>query len=198
MADSSMDRKRKTLLSLIASFAQEESLLFEILMEEDDADKDLEETIKKSRRIFDRPDYRKSLWWTMLEKGECKDPSNRQFLVFRRRFGIPFNLFKVIVERARTWSVNEGKSKLGDEVTDCIGNTGVPLELKILGALRMAAKGCSFDAIAELSGMSIATMQKFFHQFWAKLSELFRKEWIVYPTNAAEAADSLEIYMEPL
>ena len=68
MADSSMDRKRKTLLSLIASFAQEESLLFEILMEEDDADKDLEETIKKSRRIYDRPDYRKSLWWTMLEK----------------------------------------------------------------------------------------------------------------------------------
>ena len=194
MADSSMDRKRKTLLSLIASFAQEESLLFEILMEEDDADKDLEETIKKSRRIFDRPDYRKSLWWTMLEKGECKDPSNRQFLVFRRRFGIPFNLFKVIVERARTWSVNEGKSKLGDEVTDCIGNTGVPLELKILGALRMASKGCSFDAIAELSGMSIATMQKFFHQFWAKFSELFRKEWIVYPTNAAEAADSLEVY----
>ena len=104
----------------------------------------------------------------------------------------------MIVERARTWSVNEGKSKLGDEFTDCIGNTGVPLELKILGALRMAAKGCSFDAIAELSGMSIATMQKFFHQFWAKLSELFRKEWIVYPTNAAEAADSLEIYMEPL
>ena len=188
------DSKRQTLLSLVAFLVQEESLLLDILMEEGDVDKDLEEPKKKSRRIYDRPDYRKSLWWTMLEKGECKDPFNRQFMVFRRRFGIPFNLFKVIVERARTWSVNDGISKLGDESKDCIGNTGVPLELKILGALRMSAKGCSFDAIAELSGMSIATMQIFFHQFWAKFSEIFRKEWIIYPTAVAEAADSLEKY----
>ena len=58
----------------------------------------------------------------------------------------------------------------------------------------MSAKGCSFDAIAELSGMSIATMQIFFHQFWAKFNENFREEWIVYPTTAVEAADTLEIY----
>ena len=67
----------KTLLSLLAFIAHEESLLFEILMEEDDIDKDQEEPMKMSRRIYDRPDYRKSLWWTMLEKGDCKDPSNR-------------------------------------------------------------------------------------------------------------------------
>ena len=40
-----------------------------------------------------------------------------------------------IVERARSWSVDEDKSKLGDASKDCIRNTGVPLELKILGAL---------------------------------------------------------------
>ena len=114
MCDSVKDLKRTNLLSLLATFAHEESLFFEILLEEDDG-KDLEEPMKKSRRIYDRPDYKKSLWWTMLEKGDCKDPSNRQFMVFRRRFGIPFNLFKVVVERARAWSLNDGKSKLGDE-----------------------------------------------------------------------------------
>jgi hypothetical protein len=170
MSDSLQDVKRRTLLTLLASFAQEESLLLEILLDED-VDKDLEEPMKKSRHIFERPDYRKSVWWTMLQKGDCKDPSSRQFMVFRRRFAIPFNLFKVVVECARGWSFGESRSKLGDESKDCIGNTGVPLELKILGALRMSAKGCSFDAIAELSGMSIATMQHFFHHFWAKFNE---------------------------
>ena len=76
-------------------------------MEDDDIDKDQEEPMKMSRRIYDKPDNRKSLWWTMLEKGSREDPSNRQFMVFRRCFGIPFNFFKVIVERARTWSLNE-------------------------------------------------------------------------------------------
>jgi Plant transposon protein len=208
MSGTMNDVTRKTLLTLVASLAQEENLLLEILLEEDELE-DLQVRKKKSRHIYERPDYQKSVWWTLLQKGDCKDPFNRQCMVFRRRFRslvilsasifIPqgmntFDLFKIIVERARTWSFNEGKTKLGDDCKDCIGNAGVPLELKILGALRMSAKGCSFDAIAELSGMSIATMQNFFHQFWAKFNENFREEWIVYPTTAVEAAGSLEIY----
>lgn len=193
MSGTMNDVTRKTLLTLVASLAEEENLLLEILLEEDELE-DLQVPKKKSRHIYERPDYQKSVWWTLLQKGDCKDPFNRQYMVFRRRFGIPFDLFKIIVERARTWSFNEGKTKLGDDCKDCIGNAKVPLELKILGALRMSAKGCIFDAIAELSGMSIATMQNFFHQFWAKFNENFREEWIVYPTTAVEAADSLEIY----
>jgi hypothetical protein len=34
---------------------------------------------------------------------------------------------------------------MGDVTNDCTGIEGVPLELKVLEALRMLAKGCSFD-----------------------------------------------------
>lgn len=83
--------------------------------------------------------------------------------------------------------------KLGDFRIDCRGNEGVPLELKILGALRMLAKGCSFDAIAELSGMSISTMQPFFHFFWNRFCEFYRETWIKYPKTPEEAADNLAV-----
>ena len=62
----------------------------------------------------------------------------------------------------------ERKTKPGDVIKDCIGFAGVPPELEMLGSLQMPSKGCSFDLIAELCGMSIATMQNFFHQGWAK------------------------------
>ena len=119
----------------------------------------------------------------MLEKGDVKVVGNAHNKQFRRRFSVPFSMFKDIVEEARDWIELNGK-KLGDRVTDCVGVLGVPLELKILGALRMSAKGCSFDAIAELNGMSISTMQTFYHQFWAKFVSVFHDRWIVYPTTA--------------
>jgi hypothetical protein len=64
---------------------------------------------------------------------------------------------------------------------DCTGTEGVPLELKILGALRMPRKGCSFDAIAESSGMSISTMRALFHVFRERFVSNVRDSWIFYP-----------------
>jgi Plant transposon protein len=98
-----------------------------------------------------------------------------------------------MIETVREWSFNDD-TKLGDESAHCVGNRGVPLELKILGAMRMSAKECSFDAIAELSGMSIATMNVFYHKFWSNFCEFYTKTWISYPTTAAEAADTLLVY----
>ena len=148
---------------------------------------------KVSRKLFDRPVYTQSTWWIMLQKGDCKVVGHPHNKLFRRRFSVPFSMFKDITEEAREWKGLNGK-KFGDVATDCVGNSGVPLELKILGALRMSAKGCSFDAIAELSGMSISTMQAFYHDFWEKFVAVFQNRWIVYPTTALEAADNLAVY----
>jgi Plant transposon protein len=125
----------------------------------------------------------------MLLKGECKVIGHPQNKVFRRRFSIPFSMFKGIVAAAREWP--HGK---GNITVDCTGIEGVPLELKILGALRMSAKGCSFDAIAELSGMSISTMHTFYHAFWERFVANFRDIWIFYPTDKITAADNVAVY----
>ena len=152
---------------------------------------DIYQTLRS--KLYDRPVYMQSTWWIMLEKGDVKVVGHAHNKQFRRRFSVPFSMFKNIVEEARDWIGLNGK-KLGDRVIDCVGVLGVPLELKILGAMRMSAKGCSFDAIAELSGMSISTMQTFYHQFWAKFVSVFHDRWIVYPTTAVEAADNLAVY----
>jgi hypothetical protein len=150
-------------------------------------------TVKIGRKLYDRPVYEHSTWWIMLEKGDCKVPGHAHNKLFRRRFSVPFAMFRDIVEEAREWPGQNGK-KLGERTKDCVGLYGVPLELKVLGALRMSAKGCSFDAIAELSGMSISTMHSFFHFFWDKFVEVFQDRWISYPTTALEAADNLAVY----
>jgi hypothetical protein len=123
---------------------------------------------KRSRKIYPRPNYKDSTWWRMLEHGACKDPNHREYAIFRRRFAVSFDTFARIVKDAREWKINpldlsENAKTYGDIKADGLGIMAVPLELKILGCLRMSAKGISFDAIAELSGMSISTMQTFYH-----------------------------------
>ena len=113
----------------------------------------------------------------MLQKGDCNIEGHPQSKVFRRRFAVLFTMFRTIVTEAREWIV-DGDKKMGDTTTDCVGVDGVPFELKVRGALRMSAKGCSFDAIDELSGMSISTMQLFYQTFWNKFVAVFRDRWI--------------------
>jgi hypothetical protein len=164
--------KEETLVKLMSLHLQAEmaaiALLHAARMQKRKQGKaEITPVVKKARTIYERPVYKNSTWWTMLVKGECKIIGHPQSKLFRRRFAVPFSMFKNIVEEARSWVSMKGilNEKLGDFRMDCRGIEGVPLELKILGALRMLAKGCSFDAIAELSGMSISTMQPFFHFF---------------------------------
>jgi hypothetical protein len=110
---------------------------------------------KIGRKLCDRPVYEYSTWWMMLEKGDCKLPGHAHNKLFTRRFRLPFSMFRDIVEEAREWPGQNGKN-LRERGKYCVGVYGVPLELKVLGALRMSAKGCTFDSIAELSGMSIS------------------------------------------
>lgn len=81
--------------------------------------------VKLARRIFDRPSYTNSTWWTMLQKGDCKIEGHPQNKVFRRRFSVPFTMFKSIDSEAREW-ITVGDKKMGDTTVDCVGTDGVP------------------------------------------------------------------------
>ena len=141
---------------------------------------------KRRRHVYPRPDYTQSTWWRMLEKGDCKILGHREYDIFRRRFAVTFERYKEFVEKARSWNMSKE--------TDALNRPSVPLEIKVLGALRMVAKGCSFDAIAELSGMSIQTMQRFFHRYMDLFVKEFKDEWIKYPKTFAEAEKFMEHY----
>ena len=65
--------------------------------------------VKLGRKIYDRPVYSNSTWWTMLLKGECKVIGHPQNKLFQRRFSIPFWMFRDIVAEAREWPNGSGK-----------------------------------------------------------------------------------------
>ena len=48
--------------------------------------------IKVGRRIYDRPVYTCSTWWTMLLKGDCKVEGHPQNKVSRRRFSVLYSM----------------------------------------------------------------------------------------------------------
>jgi hypothetical protein len=97
---------------------------------------------KKTRRVYERPDYLESAWWKMLEAGNCKIEGHRENKKFRRRFGVTFKRFKEICEAAKDWPILVGEEKTyGDIQESATGIPAVPLVLKILGWLRLTSKG---------------------------------------------------------
>ena len=53
---------------------------------------------------------------------------------------------------------------------DATGRAGVPLELKVLGYLRVLGRGWYFDDVAESTGMSEETARVSFHQIAAEVA----------------------------
>ena len=66
-------------VTILAFLQAEESIVLSELLAEEPV------TGMKFRRVFPRPNYRDSVWWRMLEKGDCKIPGSREYKLFRRR-----------------------------------------------------------------------------------------------------------------
>ena len=173
--------------AIVAVLLAQEVLVLEKLLENSTGD-DENGPRKRYRRVYSRLNYKESVWWRMLEKGDCKIPGTREYKLFRRRFGVGFERYRLFCQATRDCSRTKG--------IDAAGRAAVPLELKVLGALCMVCKGCAFDAIAELSGMSEQTMQRFFHTFWEQFVSHFKDLWIKYPKTATEAERSMQMYKE--
>ena len=70
----------------------------------------------------------------------------------------------------------------------------VPLELKVLAALRMLAVGASFDNISELACISEQTVQSFFHKWCEAFAANEFTKWCHPPTTSAEVAETTGIF----
>lgn len=100
--------------------------------------------IKKSRSQHARPHYTQSCWYLMLQEPTISDPDSRIGKLFRRRFRVPYSIFQRLVGFATDWFPHPA--------TDVAGRPCVPVELKVLGFLRVLGRGVCFDDIQELSG----------------------------------------------
>ncbi len=122
----------------------------------------------------------------MLEDEGLRDEFSVSGQRFRRRFGVPHEIFLQIVKKARKWFPKKD--------CDAFRRPAIPIQLKVLASLRVLSKGWNFDGIAELSFMHESTMQSWHHLFVSKFVLEECLNWIQYPKTAEEAAPILSVF----
>ena len=67
----------------------------------------------------------------------------------------------------------------------------VPLEIKILGVLRLLGRGVCFDDIEELTFVSAETHRRFFLRFIDLFASQLYDDWIFGPTTDQDILDGM-------
>ena len=141
----------------------------------------------RMRKSEDRPMYEYSTWGRMLRNPRTRDPGDRKGGVpFRLRFRVPFPLFERIVALTR-------ENKWFTERGDSSGRRGAPLELKILGVLRVLGRGYCSDGIEELSFINAECNRTFFHSFCSLFSMKYFDVYCNPPVADAEISRTLSV-----
>jgi hypothetical protein len=86
-------------------------------------------------------------WLQLISNETTTDPSSRNGKEFRRKFRTPFPVFKKIVKMC----VDTNEPEFNYSATLIGGGPSIPLELKILLALRCLGSGIKFNDAAEMS-----------------------------------------------
>lgn len=96
--------------------------------------------------------------YVALEDPSWAIAATRRGKLFRTRFRVPYQYFLDLVAdiRGKMWV---------SETPDCTLRLAVPLELKVLGALRILGRGAVFDDIAESIDCHQETIRVFFIKF---------------------------------
>lgn len=128
---------------------------------------------KVKRRMPRRPKFRRdpktSDWYKWLFDTNSSDPEKFEGKRFRRKFRVPpaeiLDLVDLIREDGR-WS----------EACDASGERSIPLEILVMGGVRVLGRAETFDTIAEMSYVSEPTVQRFFHHFTEVVAAKFESD----------------------
>ena len=118
--------------------------------------------IFRTRKVYARENYKQSCWYLFLQR-DFSDLNSRESKLFRNRFTVPYQLYQQLLQLAEEWFPQKKYDTAGREWT--------PIFLKLLGTLRILGKGCSWDLLYELSGISGEVHRKWTLQFIHKFSE---------------------------
>lgn len=128
------------------------------------------------------PDYWASQWGATLQNQDemMQDPEGRRHQQFRLRFRVPFAIYLELVNWTSTWYDKTVQQ------TDALGNSRVPVELLVLGVLRMLGRSTCLDGIQELSGISPSVMSVFFHKWCQKAAEELYPVYVKFPKTQSD------------
>ena len=114
---------------------------------------------KKKRSRGNRVDYHSTTWWRMISDPLVSDETSKIGGLFRLRFRTPFALFRDILMPLMRNAVIPIFPEEDDH------RVRVPIELKVMVALRILGRGNCLDDIYEMSGVPSSSISTILHQF---------------------------------
>ena len=109
-------------------------------------------------------------WQRMLDKAEAVDgasaPDSIDGRYFRRRFRIPYEMFKALIKTMLDDNWFPGDFEADGKGRCCsVGIRGASLQVKVLSVLRVLGRGICFDELYDGSGLSESVLSTFYHRF---------------------------------
>jgi hypothetical protein len=112
------------------------------------------------RTVNPRIDWRQCKWFQdYIIKDSFDDPESRNGKLFRKRFFFERHHIFDIAKRMRDDGIYDDTKK------DAIERISIPLELLILGVMRILTRNWVYDDIKEQLSISETTMRSFFQKF---------------------------------
>ena len=134
----------------------------------------------KPREQYSRRDPRKTAWYRdyVLDKGNTfKNPLHRDGKDFALRFSHSFKSVHEIVEKCQEPGQLPWKQKV-----DAVGRPAHPIELLVLGSLRILTRNHTLDDIYEATDISKSVIDVFFTRFVKWYAEKVFPETVRLPT----------------
>lgn len=136
-----------------------------------------------SRESSKRPNYWDSVWGKMLLNPEIENPNTFVAKKFRRRFRVPYPLFKeVIVPKCVDRNVFESQRE-----------SQIPIEFKVLIALRILGRDAVADECNELSFVGESTCHFIFKKFVSNYTKAFYSTYVNFP-RGDDLLETMETY----
>ena len=142
------------LLQIVLAYIQQEQDSFCTLGKRSTRTRRTSYNANKEEEVWETP------WGVMLRDPELLKPDSWLSKKFRLRYRVAPSMFWYIVERCKQ--------------ADLFGRTKIPIEFRILIALRILGRGNCADDLFEICGIGQSTINSVFHEFTSKFVEHFR------------------------
>ena len=141
----------------------------------------------KNRVPKPRPDYNQSTWAIFIRDPDIRDPAAPAGKLFWRRFRVPYPRYEKLFQMRLDMGFKS-------ESKDAFGRLGVPLQLKLLGILRVLGRATCFDGISELTMAHEETHRVFFHECCEKFASIYYQQYVYPPTTMEEMKKVSSVY----
>ena len=162
-----------------------EQLIAKLVEDMPDTFLDPDEKDKKKRKRRQRNDLWGSEWGRLLNHHNTMSPGTFEYIKFRLRFRVPFPLFKYrLMPAIREAQIFNSKRE-----------SYIPLEFKVMVALRIIGRDTDCDTASELSGIPKSTCNMILKTFCERFAEVFYDKFVYYPEpDSKELSGIMDVF----